>query len=435
MEGSAERCQIERVEEMSVSIANVADSLVRTGLLTDTQVASVCRRMKSNGDKPTGESLIKNLAARGKLTPFQARRIRKGRGLELLMGNYLLLGQIGEGGMGIVYKALHRRMRREVALKVLKKDLSESGDFVARFQREVYAAARLNHPHVVAAYDADECDLGYFLVMEYVEGADLSHIVRRSGPLSVPQVIDVIQQAATALDYAHSQGIIHRDIKPANLMRDVNGMVKLADLGLARIDPQVNNVADAAALTEAGTAAGTIDYMAPEQAIDATTSDHRADIYSLGCTLYYLLAGGPIFDKTTLVGRVMAHREDPPPSLLELNENIPNRLNDIYLKMVAKSPDDRHQTAREVAEDLTALADDATSRDKPAWVPEESTIAIVESSKLQSGLVGHILNQLGADDIHVFASGQEVLDSLASMPPDIVLASMELPDITGVELA
>lgn len=420
---------------MSISLENVTDSLLRTGLLTDTQVSETFRRMKSDGKEVTGEGLIKRLAARGKLTPFQARRIRKGRGLELLMGNYLILGRLGEGGMGIVYKALHRRMQREVALKILKKDISESTDFVARFQREVYAAARLNHPNVVAAYDADECDLGYFLVMEYVDGLDLSQVIHRAGPLSVREVINAIRQAAEALAYAHSQGVVHRDIKPSNLMRDVNGIIKLADLGLARIDPSVSDVAKTAALTEAGSAAGTIDYMAPEQAIDATKSDHRADIYSLGCTLYYLLAGQPIFDKSTLVGRIMAHREAPAPSLMELNVEVPTRLNDIYLKMVAKLPEDRHQTMQEVVEDLQELTDEKASYDKQAWIPDEATIVIVESSKLQSGMIGRILNQIGADDIHVFATGQEALDALALMPPDVVLASIELPDISGVELA
>src|SRR5262249_44978451 len=194
----------------------------------------------------------------------------------------------GRAGRPPVSKPRHKRMRRIVAIKVLSREVAQDERFIKRFQREVEAVARLSHPNIVMAHDADEADVGHFLVMEFVNGRDLATEVEERGPLPVHEALDCLLQAARALDYAHGQGVIHRDIKPPNLMRDAHGVVKVADLGLARFrDPPGRTVAARSALTQAGSIMGTVDYMSPEQAIGSTDIDHRTDVYSLGGTLHY----------------------------------------------------------------------------------------------------------------------------------------------------
>ncbi len=420
---------------MPLTLDQVADCLVRTELMSETIVAETCDTLRDEGVPLDGEQLIDHLAESGKLTPYQAGRIRDSHGYELLIGNYLILAKIGAGGMGTVYKALHRRMQRVVALKLLRKDDGFSPSFVARFQREVQAAARLNHPNAVAAYDADNCELGHFLVMEYIEGSDLYEIVAKSGPLPVNDAIDAIQQAATGLGYAHSQGVIHRDVKPANLMRDFSGIVKIADLGLARLELSEEEIAESAALTQAGTVAGTVDYMSPEQALDTATVDQRADIYSLGCTFFYLLTGKPVFEESSLMKRLLAHRENPVPSLCDVRAGVPQKLDDIFQKMVTKNRDDRYQSMDDVVDDLDALRPTETKAETHTWQPAESTIFVIEPSRMLAGMAQRFLNELGADDIHVYQTAEEALTALATMPADVVVASMQLSDATGLELA
>ncbi len=269
-------------------------------------------------------------------------------------GHYEILGVLGQGGMGVVYKARNLKMNRLVAIKVLPPVKPQDPAAVARFEREMKAVARLTHPHIVTAYDADEADGKHFLVMEYIDGSDLKSLVQTHGPLSVAKVIDYIVQAARGLRYAHEQGIIHRDVKPANLMLDRSGIVKLLDLGLARIDAQETNQAD---LTESGMLMGTVDYLAPEQAAGARDIDGRADIYSLGCSLFYLATGRPLYDGNTVIQKVLAHREQPIPSLRDVcpGWGCSDGLEQVFTKMVAKRPVQRYQTMAEVIADLEKL--------------------------------------------------------------------------------
>src|SRR5262249_2325635 len=234
---------------------------------------------------------------------------------ELYSDTYQTLARLGRGGRGPVYKARPRRMRRVVAIKILPRSAGQSEKFVKRFQREVEAVARLSHPNIVMAHDADEAEVGHFLVMEFVNGRDLASVVQAHGPLPVAEALDCIVQASRGLEYAHGQGIIHRDIKPANLLRDVSGVVKVADLGLARFEEPFGKPEEASALTQAGTIMGTADFMSPEQALGLTNIDHRADIYSLGCTLYFLVHGKPPYEGPTMMAVLLKHREGPIPSL------------------------------------------------------------------------------------------------------------------------
>ncbi len=290
--------------------------------------------------------LARVLQEAGKLTAYQAAALyqRKSRGL--LIGNYLILDKLGMGGMGVVFKARHLRLGRVVALKILPPSFARDRTALARFKREVEAAGKLKHPNIVAALDADEDRGVHFLVMEFVEGRDLDRVIRQRGPLRVVEAIEYLIQAARGLAAAHAEGIVHRDIKPSNLMLDTAGTVRVLDLGLARIVDASNPFGQAAGgrLTESGMYMGTIDYMAPEQAEDSRRADQRADIYSLGCTLYYLMTGREPFVGETVLRRLMAHQERPAPPLRGARPEAPAALEDAFQQMMAKRPADRPES-------------------------------------------------------------------------------------------
>jgi len=289
------------------------------------------------------EELALELVSKKKLTRFQTEEISKGKGKSLTLGNYVLMEKIGAGGMGQVFKAEHRRMHRIVAIKVLPPNLTKDEAAIARFEREVTAAAKLNHPNIVTAYDADEAGGVHFLVMELVEGSDLSAVVKKNGPFSIEHSVNCILQAAKGLEFAHKKGVVHRDIKPANLLLDTEGTVKILDMGLARLSLD-GDEAPQADLTNTGTIMGTVDYMAPEQALDTKTADARADIYALGCSLFYLLTGTPTYQGDTLMKKLVAHREYPIPSLRAARPEVSEQLEAVFKKMVAKKLEDRYQT-------------------------------------------------------------------------------------------
>ncbi len=318
--------------------------------------------------------LSRALVSAGKLTPYQAAAIYQKKSRGLLIGNYVILDKLGQGGMGVVFKARHRRLGRVGALKILPPSFARDRQAVMRFRREVEAAGRLKHPNVVAAVDADEDRGVHFLVMDFVQGRDLDHVVRERGPMPVSQALDCLMQAARGLEAAHAQGIVHRDIKPANLMLDSAGTVRVLDLGLARLVDAANPFGKSTAgrLTESGMYMGTIDYMAPEQAEDSHRVDHRADIYSLGCTLYFLLNAREPFDGATVLKRLMAHMERPAPSLRTTRPEVPASLEAVYQKMMAKSPADRPASMTELISLLEPCKTEAkaTSSEAPKSKPE-----------------------------------------------------------------
>lgn len=277
-----------------------------------------------------------------------------------LLGDYRILSPLGGGGMGAVYRAVHERMGREVALKVLKPEIQNNEALRQRFDREVRAAARLSHPNVVAALDARSHEGVHFLVTELVEGSDLDHHVRQHGPLNVPQAVDVLLQAAKGLAYAHAQGVIHRDIKPANLLLSREGVVKILDMGLARLESDDADRKDSG-LTDTGVVMGTAAYMPPEQARDTRRADARSDIYSLGCTLHFLLTGRPVYAGVSQVDTILSHVNQPVPSLRQIDSRVPASLDTLFQTMIAKDPDARIQTAKEVADRLSQLREQGMS--------------------------------------------------------------------------
>ncbi len=339
---------------MGLPLEKFIEDVDRSGLLSADEMASFCGALPPGRQPADARQLARRLVAAGRLTRYQAAAALQGKAQCLVFAEYVVLGRLGRGGMGVVLKAEHRRMKRPVAIKVITPAHMASPDVVRRFYREVEAAARLSHPNIVVAHDAGEHLGTHYLVMEYIEGQDLALVARQRGPLPVRAVIECIVQAARGLQYAHEQGIVHRDIKPSNLLLDVRGTVRVLDLGLARIDQPVRGQ-HAERLTNSGQVMGTGDYMAPEQALDTHRADARSDIYSLGCTLYRLLAGAPPYHGKTFTQLFMAHLEAPPPSLCAARADVPPALDALFQRMVAKMADDRPQTMREVIAELEAI--------------------------------------------------------------------------------
>ncbi|MGC3970397.1 MAG: serine/threonine-protein kinase [Pirellulales bacterium] len=269
---------------------------------------------------------------------------------------------------------------------------------VQRFYQEVEVAAKLTHPNIVTAYDAGETRGLHYLVMEYVEGQDLSSHVSKNGPLGVEQAVNVVLQAARGLTYAHGLGIVHRDVKPANLLLDSKGVVKILDMGLARID---NPLADASTeqdeLTASGEVMGTVDYMSPEQAQDTRTADHRSDIYALGCTLYRVLVGKVPYSADTTIKKILAHRDQPIPSLRAVRPEVPELLDRIYQKMLAKSITARTQTMAEVAAALDKLMSGADD--------EKSSIVVAHDQLAHDEPNFNFLQSAGASNVLPGMSG------------------------------
>ena len=337
---------------MAVSLDQFTKQVVESGVISDEDLQAFIKKLPEDQKPTDGEQLAKRLVKEKKISAYQAQVVYSGKGKTLTMGSYFVLDKLGQGGMGMVVKAEHRMMKRLVAIKVLSPAVTKTKESQQRFQREVEAAARLTHPNIVGAFDAGQADGSPFLVMEYVPGDDLSAIVKKKGPLSVDQAIDCIAQAARGLEFAHEQGVIHRDIKPANLLLDTSGNVKILDMGLARID--ANDVATQADLTGTGAVMGTVDYMAPEQAVSTKTADARSDLYSLGISLWFLLTAKSAYEGDSLMSRLLAHRDQPIPSLRAVREDVSESLDAVFRKLVAKQPTDRYQTATELMADLEA---------------------------------------------------------------------------------
>ncbi|MBN2476251.1 MAG: serine/threonine protein kinase [Pirellulales bacterium] len=330
------------------------DLVRRSGLVEKGQLQECLLQLKRQADgQPIADTdtVASRLVDAALLTRWQADKLLEGRHKGFFLGKYKLLDHLGTGGMSSVYLAEHVLMQRRVAIKVLPKNRVQDTSYLARFHREAQAAAALDHRNIVRAYDVDNDGTIHYLVMEYVEGRDLQLIVKQDGPLDYPVAAEYTRQAAEGLAHAHDAGLIHRDIKPANLLVDRRNVVKVLDLGLARFTGD-----DQASLTVTydENVLGTADYLAPEQALDSHGVDARADIYSLGCALYFLLTGHAPFSAGTLPQRLMMHQKQRPPSIRDDRPDAPDDLMRICARMMAKNPENRYQTAHEVADVLAA---------------------------------------------------------------------------------
>lgn len=322
--------------------------LVRRSDLVDRerldQIIAKCTQ-SNDGEPPDAQTLARALEDANLLTRWQNDKLIDGKYKGFFLGKYKLLDRLGSGGMSTVYLAEHVLMQRRVAIKVLPKDRVEESSYLARFHLEGIAAAKLDHPNIVRAYDVDNYENTHYLVMEYVEGRDLQTVVKDEGPLNFDVAAGYVMQAAEGLHHAHEAGIVHRDIKPANLLVDEKGTVKVLDMGLARFDDEKQ-----ASLTIAHeeNVLGTADYLAPEQALNSHEADARADIYGLGCTLYFLLTGHPPFPVGTLAQRIAKHQAEMPAPVENDRPDCPSELAGFCFHMIAKDREERYQSARDV---------------------------------------------------------------------------------------
>ncbi len=336
------------------SVEQLLDLIKRSGLVEKDQLAKIVSDIKSSGTRPTEpEDLAQRFIDAGLISRWQADKLMEGRHRGFFLGKYKLLGHLGTGGMSSVYLAEHVLMRRRVAIKVLPPKRVNDSSYLQRFYREARAAAALNHPNIVLAHDVDHDGNNHFLVMEYVEGSDLQVTVKRDGPLDYVQAANYICQAAKGLSHAHTSGLIHRDMKPANLLVDTRGVVKVLDLGLARFSDEDEGKASLTVAYDENVL-GTADYLAPEQALNSHEVDHRVDIYSLGCTFYFLLTGHPPFPEGTIAQRIMKHHTEEPAPIRQERPDVPGDLAEICQRMMAKKVENRFQTAHEVVEALAS---------------------------------------------------------------------------------
>lgn len=312
------------------------------------------RGLETTTDPDDTHSFADWLIQNNYLTTWQSDNIFAGKYKGFFLGKYKLLRSIGAGGMSSVYLAVHTILERQVAIKVLPKSrVTSDSSYLERFLLEAQAVAALDHPNIVRAYDVDtEGNSIYYLVMEFIDGPDLLSLVKKEGPLDIYRAAKFIRQAALGLQHAHNAGLIHRDMKPANLLVDKDDVIHVLDLGLARFTDEKRA---SLTLTYDENVLGTADYLAPEQARNSHNVDARADIYGLGCTLYYLLVGHVPFPDGTLAQRIAAHQKRMPTRIQDERPEVPDSLAEICWKMMAKDPNDRQQTAEEVADDLTCF--------------------------------------------------------------------------------
>lgn len=335
------------------STDDVLAALRASGLLTPDRLTGVAREAEAAGGDPG--ALVKALVKRKVVTFYQLKKVIHGRASDLFVGGYVITDKLGEGGMGKVFRA-RDPLGRTVALKVVRPGLVSNPVIRGRYEREVRAASKLDHPNIVRVLDAGAADGKFYMAMEFVDGIDLSRLMKDCGRLEVPEACEYVRQAALGLQHAHEGGFVHRDVKPSNVVvagtRHVPRaagpvVVKLLDLGLARAtDPDEVVAPD---LTSDHAIVGTPDFIAPEQAKNSRAADRRADLYSLGCTLYYLLVGRVPFPVETAIEKVLAHHSDVPTPVQALRPQVPAAVAQLVARLMAKHPDDRIQSGAELA--------------------------------------------------------------------------------------
>jgi serine/threonine protein kinase len=337
------------------------DSTILSGLVTQEQLDRIVAEIRSAPqslpaplEEVDDEELAAKLIEAGLLTSYQVQQLRAGR-TKLNLGPYTITDWIGQGGMGQVFKAVHKLLGRECAIKVLPLHKS-TPEAIESFTREIRTQARLDHPNLVRAYDAGHDGNVHYLVTEYVPGLDLRQLVRRQGRLTMQQSAKVIVQAARGLEYAHQRSLIHRDVKPGNILVTPDGVAKVSDLGLAGFMHEVDSD------PRAGKIVGTPDYLSPEQIQNPLEITAVSDIYSLGCTLYYAVSGKVPFPGGTPRDKACRHLEQKPLNPRQFCPDVSEEFVEIIAEMMEKDSKARIQTASEVA-----------ARLEP-WAREESTI-------------------------------------------------------------
>jgi serine/threonine protein kinase len=334
---------------MILTSSALVEAIKSARILPAPQLESVISTLQPRYADP--RHLARELMQRGWLTPFQVNQIFRGEGKDLILDQYLLLERLGEGAMGLVYKARHTTMGRLAALKVIRRERLANAKAIRRFQREIRAVSQLSHPNVVTAYDASQVNGTHYIAMEYIEGMDLARVVKARGPLPIAAALSFVRQTASCLQYLHERNMVHRDIKPSNLLLTADSTtIKVLDLGLAR----VNDVSEDAPshITLEGFVVGTADYMAPEQARNSHAADIRSDLYSLGCTFYFLLVGSVPYPAKGLQQKLVQHQFTAIPAVETKRPEVPASVSVVIRRLMAKNPDERYQIPAELAYDL-----------------------------------------------------------------------------------
>jgi response regulator RpfG family c-di-GMP phosphodiesterase/serine/threonine protein kinase len=393
------------------------------------------------------DSLLTALVEHQLLTDYQASRISAGKTHGLLLGNYRVLDRIGAGGMGVVFKAEHVRMRRIVAIKILPRFEAGDGRLMRRFLSEMRTLAQLRHPNIVNAIDDGELPAThedpslYYFVMEHVPGRDLEDLIEANGPMPVEEACSLIYQVASALAEAHAHNLVHRDIKPSNIRITPDGQAKLLDFGLVRHFHH--------RMTEQGTVLGTLDYLSPEQARDASSVDIRADIYSLGGTLYWCLTGQvPFPESGTMAESLIRRFTQRPPALRVVNPDLSAELESVIQRMMACNPDDRYPTPQAVMNALLGFVKtEGRSTAEPAvkaerrlapLTKEEDTqrshrVLVVDDSRMVRIFCTHTLQDDGVY-CEQAENGPDALAAVGAKPFDLILTDWVMPGMTGLEL-
>tara|TARA_R110002049_G_scaffold2750_8_gene22316 strand:+ start:276505 stop:278022 length:1518 start_codon:yes stop_codon:yes gene_type:complete len=362
------------------------------GLVQLDDVKKVVASLLAESDAFTPERLAKGLKGADLLTPWQAQKLLAGKSKGFYLGSYRLLRPLGKGGMGVVYLGEHHVMKRLMALKILPSDALRDARRIEQFKEEARASAQLDHPNIVRAVDFAEASGTLYIVMEFVDGIDLHCAVQRDGVMSVPIALDAMIQSTQGLVHAHERGIIHRDIKPSNLLLRTDGVVKVSDLGLARIgwtaadDPSSKN-----------RLMGTADFVAPEQAINSKTVDARADIYSLGCTLFFLLTGKSPFSGATTAQRLAKHQTEPTPDVRKYRADCPAAVAELTMRMMAKRPEDRPNSAAELLTRLKRVA---------ALVGGKPNTGLSEIASARDTMIDATVYQATIDDSSLSSDGE-----------------------------
>jgi serine/threonine-protein kinase len=404
------------------SVEFLVDALREVNLLRKDQFDRLVNELAPKFEETT--DLAKHIVKLGWITLYQAKKLLGGHFEDLIVGNYVVLDKLGEGGMGKVYKAKQLRLNRLVALKVIRPNLIANETALKRFHREAKAAAQLAHPNIVRLFDADQVGDRHFLAMEYVEGADLACLIKDAGPLPIEMACSFIRQAAAGLEHAHDLGMVHRDIKPSNLLvtaprKDRKtgpaGAIKILDMGLARVGGADETESAETALTKDGTVIGTPDYMSPEQAKNSSTVDGRSDLYSLGCTFYFLLTGQPPFPTGTTLEKLLQHQMDAPKHVQLVRHDIPEEVAAIVHTLLAKRPEDRFQNGAAVAAALErwSVFDTGSARLNGA----APTAAAIPQALPISGSTQAAMTTDG--DLFNFESGEQKLPAAAPAEPTL----------------
>jgi len=318
---------------------------------------------------------------------------------------------VGGGGMGAVFRGKDTTLGRVVAIKVLSRE-SVDDEMVRRFHHEARSAAKLDHPSIPSVYFVGEHEGWHFIVFEFIEGDNIRDIVATQGPLSIADAVVFLADIAEALQHASSRDVVHRDVKPSNVLVTRDGHAKLVDMGLARTDQMQSATGD---LTATGVTLGTFDYISPEQARDPREADTRSDIYSLGCTLYFMLTGRPPFPDGTMLQKLLSHTSEAPPDPIEFRDDVPPRLNDMLARMLAKNPDHRHQDASDLLGDIVFLAEEQNIK-----LNDRNSSVVIERTVVQdTGLMRHVPWLIPLLVLVATAIGLQAFQGVPSQPPTI----------------